>query len=164
MSRMPVVLASLMALVAAVCSCGKAQNAGNLTRPSAAGKASIHRSAPASTSPASAPAPQFTQQNFTEKRTINYASCEPPNNALLNSPPQKVSVSFTKELAAGSYIEVTRDGKEVQYGPVEMSLDSRSMSTAVYAGTTGNYKVRYWAYFASGYYEVGTFGFSVLLP
>jgi methionine-rich copper-binding protein CopC len=123
-----------------------------------------HSSAPAQDEESVPPAQPFVQQNFTQRRTINYVSCDPPNNALLSSPPERVTINFSKGLGAGSFIEVTRDGMRANRGQVMLTTDNRSMYVEVAAGLTGNYQVRYAAYFASGYYEEGSFGFSVKLP
>lgn len=103
----------------------------------------------------------FVQETFTNRRTINYVSSDPPNNALLASPPAEVRINFSKGLGAGSFIDVTRADMKVNAGQVMISDDNLSMHVPVAAGVTGNYKVKYAAYFASGYYEEGSFGFSV---
>ena len=108
-----------------------------------------------------APAEPFVQEQFVNRRTINYVSSEPSNNALLTTPPANVTIRFSKGLGAGSFIEVTREERPVTSGPVVIAPDNLSMTVPVAAGVTGNYKVKYAAYFFSGYYEEGSFGFSV---
>ena len=79
-------------------------------------------------------------------------------------PVDEVTIYFSKGLGAGSFINVSREGLEVMTGSVVVALDNRSMYVPVAAGVTGNYKVKYAAYFATGYYEEGSFGFSVNIP
>lgn len=130
------------------------------TAPSAS---SATASTPASTSP---PPPPFTQENFTERRTINFVSSDPPNNTLLNARPAFVTVTFRCKLGSGSFISVKRDELEVATGPMITGADDYSVSVAINqaVATTGNYKVRYTVYFIDGSYFDGSFGFSVLLP
>ncbi len=121
--------------------------------------------APVLTQPEStAPGVPFQQETFVNRRVINYVSSDPANNSLLTTPPQEVIIYFSKGLGAGSFIDVTREGVTAASGPVAVATDTRSMSVPVAAGLTGNYKVKYAAYFASGYYEEGSFGFSVQVP
>jgi methionine-rich copper-binding protein CopC len=133
-------------------------------------RASTRAGAPAVTAPettqpeSTAPPVPFQQERFVNRRVINYVSSDPANNALLTTPPQEVIIYFSKGLGAGSFIDVTREGVTAVAGPVVTAPDTRSMSVPVAAGLTGNYKVKYAAYFASGYYEEGSFGFSVQVP
>lgn len=108
--------------------------------------------------------PPFHQQAFSERRTINYVASEPANNSLITVPVERVTLRFSKPLGAGSFIDVTRDGMKVNTGQVVVAPDNRSMHVPVAAGLTGNYAVKYAAYFYSGYYEEGSFGFSVNVP
>ena len=148
-------------LVAALVSgCGAGKDSGRDTGSLPAGRSS----APAEVEDTAPPAPQFVQETFANRRTINYVSSDPPNNALLGAPPERVTINFSKALGAGSFIEVNRDGMKATSGQVIVAPDNRSMYVPVAAGLTGNYKVTYAAYFASGYYEEGSFGFSVKLP
>ncbi len=136
---------------------------------------SSRSTAPASTEPSSsattgsqpqstAPAPPFVQESFVNRRTIDYVSSDPANNSLLQVPPERVTIHFSKGLAAGSFIEVTTDGRSCATGQVYVAPDTLSMYVPVTAGVTGNYKVKFAAYFSSGYYEEGSFGFSVKIP
>ena len=118
-------------------------------------------SQPKSTAP---PAPPFVQESFVNRRMINYVSSDPANNSLLQAPPERVTIHFSKGLAAGSFIEVTTDGRSCATGQVYVAPDTLSMYVPVAAGVTGNYKVKFAAYFSSGYYEEGSFGFSVKIP
>ncbi len=157
-----VVLMAVAAL-ALIHGCGAADKPGTLENPRKS-------SQPALSSPdsaeveSSAPEAPFTQQSFANRRTINYVSSDPLNNALLVSAPQRVSINFSKALGAGSFIDVTREGMKATTGQVVVAPDNRSMYVQVAAGLTGNYAVKYAAYFASGYYEEGSFGFSVKIP
>lgn len=152
-------LVALATLATVFCGCGSSGGNGGSTERSAVS------SPPASTAPASTvpPAP-FEQQMFTERRTINYAGSEPANNSVTGAPVEKVTISFSKPLGAGSFIEVTKDGLKVNAGQVVVAPDNLSMHVPVAAGVTGNYAVKYAAYFSSGYYEEGAFGFSVRIP
>jgi methionine-rich copper-binding protein CopC len=129
-----------------------------------------HSSRPVTSAPepplveSTAPPAPFAQENFVNRRTINYVASDPPNNALLSTPVDEVTIYFSKGLGAGSFINVSREGLEVMTGSVVVALDNRSMYVPVAAGVTGNYKVKYAAYFATGYYEEGSFGFSVNIP
>lgn len=158
MTRTLVVLAVISALCPAILQgCGRAKE-----------KKTALSSRPASTEPATdrqagtaPPTQPFVQQDFVNRRVINYVSSDPANNSLLSAPPERVTIYFSKMLGAGSFIEVTMEGLNVATGQVFVAQDSRSMYVPVAAGVTGNYKVKYAAYFASGYYEEGSFGFSV---
>ncbi len=153
-------VAVLLAVAGLLAGCGGGDGAGT-----AKGTAPVdHSSAPAEVEDTAPPAQPFVQQNFTLRRTINFVSCDPQNNALLSAPPGRVTINFSKPLGAGSFIEVTRDGMRANKGQVILSTDNRTMYVDVAAGITGNYQVKYAAYFASGYYEEGSFGFSVNLP
>lgn len=120
--------------------------------------------APPETAPPAVEVPPFHQQAFSERRTINYVASEPANNSLITVPVERVTLRFSKPLGAGSFIDVTRDGMKVNTGQVVVAPDNRSMHVPVAAGLTGNYAVKYAAYFYSGYYEEGSFGFSVNVP
>jgi methionine-rich copper-binding protein CopC len=136
---------------------------GGATSPQASAPRS---SSPADSAPGTSQAPAeapFVQENFSERRAINFASSEPANNTLLTAPTPAVFINFTRGLAAGSFIEVTRDGMSVTTGANVLTPEARTMYVPVDTGTTGNYKVKYAAYFSSGYYEEGYFGFSVKL-
>jgi methionine-rich copper-binding protein CopC len=138
------------------------QGCGGGDRAEKAGKSGPVVDLPEETSPdTSLPAPPFVQEQFVNRRTINFVSSEPPNNALLTAPPGYVTIRFSKGLGAGCFINVKREGFEVTTGPVAIASDNLSMTVPVAAGVTGNYKVTYAAYFFSGYYEEGSFGFSV---
>ncbi len=115
------------------------------------------------TASTSAPPAAFNQQTFVNRRTINYVASEPANNSLSPVPVEEVILYFSKPLGAGSFIDVMKDGLKVNAGQVMVAPDNRSMHVPVAAGVTGNYTVRYAAYFYSGYYEEGSFGFSVYI-
>ncbi|MFH1151145.1 MAG: copper resistance protein CopC [Actinomycetota bacterium] len=151
MKRSICLLTVLVLAIALVPGCGGAK------QPQASAPRS---SAPESTEP---PPPPFVQESFTEVRAINYASSEPPNNALLTAPIPAVFINFSKGLSAGSFIEVTRDGLSVTTGANVLTPEARTMYVPVNTNVTGNYAVKYAAYFPSGYYEEGRFGFSVKL-
>lgn len=158
-NRFLAVLVMAVAALAVIQGCGAGEKAGTrkgtqpaVSSPDPAGAES------------SAPVAPFTQQSFANRRTINYASSDPPNNALLSTAPQRVTINFSKALGAGSFIDVTREGMKVNTGQIVVTPDNRSMYVQVAAGLTGNYAVKYAAYFASGYYEEGSFGFSVKIP
>lgn len=154
-----------VALVAAVLAgCGgdpPAPTSGSSATAPSASSATV--SSPTSTTPAP---PPFEQEDFSEKRTINFVSSDPPNNALLNARPAFVTVNFRCKLGSGSFISVKRDELEVATGPMITGADDYSVSVAINqaVATTGNYKVRYTVYFIDGSYFDGSFGFSVLLP
>lgn len=151
-----VVIAALC--LAAVNGCGSGERAEKAAK-SSAGVEMSEETAP-DTNP---PPPPFVQEQFVNRRTINHVSSDPANNALLTTPPGYVTIRFSKGLGAGCFINVKREGLEVTNGPVVIASDNLSMTVPVAAGVTGNYKVTYAAYFFSGYYEEGSFGFSVNL-
>ena len=110
------------------------------------------------------PPPEFVQEQFAFRTTINFVRSEPANNQLLTTTVDRVAVFFNNhDLGGGSFIEVTRDGLDVTDGPPVIAMDLRSVSVKVKADKTGNYKVNFTPYFSSGYYETGKFGFSVKL-
>jgi methionine-rich copper-binding protein CopC len=113
--------------------------------------------------PPAEPPPPFQQENFTLRRTINFVGTEPENNQLLTSPVDGVTIYFSHNLGSGTFAKVTRNGLEVNDGPMEIAMDLRSVRAPVKADVTGNYKVEFAAYFSDGYYEEGSFGFSVNL-
>ncbi|MBM3956711.1 MAG: copper resistance protein CopC [Gemmatimonadetes bacterium] len=168
-----IVLAVLACVALALAGCGNDGSTGKNSRPETPAA-----SAPAGETPGSAPstAPEappveavpeapFVQQQFRDNRTIHFASSDPPNNALLSAPPERVTVSFSSDLGSGSFISVKVDGREVTTGGMILPVDNRSVSVAVnpYAGT-GNYAVSYAAYWSDGSYCEGSFGFSVKVP
>jgi len=162
-NRFLVVVVMAAAALAVIQGCGAGDKPG--TRKSTPKSSQPSVSSPDSAeAESSAPAAPFTQQSFANRTTINYVSSDPPNNALLVSAPQRVTLNFSKALGAGSFIDVTREGMKVNTGQVVVAPDNRSMYVQVAAGLTANYAVKYAAYFASGYYEEGSFGFSVKVP
>ena len=156
------VLAACIAMILQGCG-GAATRSSRSTGPASTEPSS---SAATGTQPQSAapPTPPFVQESFVNRRTINYVSSDPANNSLLQVPPERVTIYFSKGLAAGSFIEVTTNGRSCATGQVYVAPDTLSMYVPVAAGVTGNYKVKFAAYFSSGYYEEGSFGFSVKIP
>ena len=166
-----IIIAIALAALAAV-----APGCGNRTTPEPRGDpttptTSSPSSEPGGTAP-STPSPEvavpevpFVQQDFKNNKTIHFVSSDPPNNALLSAPPERVTVNFSSDLGSGSFISVKVDGREVSTGGMILPIDNRSVSVAVnpYAGT-GNYTVNYAAYWSDGSYCEGNFGFSVKLP
>jgi methionine-rich copper-binding protein CopC len=120
---------------------------------------------PAKSTPAAQSAPQFVQQVFKNNKTIHFVSSDPPCNALLSTPPSKVTINFSSDLGSGSFISVAVNGLEVTSGPMLQPIDNRSVTANITPALgTGNYLVKYAAYWSDGSYCEGSFGFSVKTP
>ena len=103
------------------------------------------------------------QQNFGAKHVRHFVSSDPPNNALLDAPPQNITLHFSCDLGSGSFMSVLLDKREMVTGPMITARDNRSLSAPFNRNApSGNYLVRYTTYWCDGSYFDGSYGFSIL--
>lgn len=103
-----------------------------------------------------------TVTNFTEVRVSSFLSSTPPQNSILATSPNTVSVVFSEVLGPDSTIVVKdKDQQQVQLGAATFNEDRTTMTTLLRSGVTGPVSVTYRACTLDGSCPQGSFGFTI---
>jgi methionine-rich copper-binding protein CopC len=95
------------------------------------------------------------------KKSAHYVNNVPAHASVLNSAPDKVTITFNFDLSPSSSISVIKDGKEVSKGETLISEDKLVLTKAVSSQSAGLYTVKYNACWPDGSCHDGQFQFGV---
>jgi methionine-rich copper-binding protein CopC len=95
------------------------------------------------------------------KKSAHYVNNVPAHASVLNSAPDKVTITFNFDLSPSSSISVIKDGKEVSTGATLISQDKLVLTKAISSQSAGLYTVKYNACWPDGSCHDGQFQFGV---